>query len=80
MDSSRQALQTNGKLFLNLKLVFELLAENRKKFQLIERLNIGNISIYIYIYIYIYYDNKLVSSCSTNQWEAFFKFRNNFLN
>ena len=35
MDSSQQALQTNEKLFF--KLVFEILADNRKMFKRIER-------------------------------------------
>ena len=30
MDSSRQALQTDGKLFSKIKFVFELMARNRK--------------------------------------------------
>ena len=33
MDSSQQALLTNGKLFLKFKLVFKLLAGNRKNIQ-----------------------------------------------
>ena len=37
MDSSQRALQTNGKLFPNLEIVFELMAENRKIFKLIAK-------------------------------------------
>ena len=32
MDSSQQALQTNGNLFTNFELIFELLTENHKKY------------------------------------------------
>ena len=37
MESSRQALQTNGNLFSNFKFVFELMVENQKLFKQIER-------------------------------------------
>ena len=33
MDSSQRALLNSEKLFLNFELVFEILAENRKKFK-----------------------------------------------
>ena len=34
MDSSQRALQTNGKLFSNVKFVFESLAENQKNIRM----------------------------------------------
>ena len=37
MDSSRQALQTNGKLFSNFEVVLELLAENKIIFRRLVR-------------------------------------------
>ena len=37
MDLSRRFLKTNEKLFSNLELVFELLAENRKIFKRIAK-------------------------------------------
>ena len=38
MDSSQWALQTNGKLVLNVELIFEILAENQKTFKKIAEL------------------------------------------
>ena len=33
MDSTQQALQTNGSFFSNFEFVFEIMAENRKIFK-----------------------------------------------
>ena len=72
MDLSRQALQTNEKVFSNFKFVFEILSENIKMFKRIARreywsnCNVLNI-------------NGFVLTSSKNQLKVFFQisFRNN---
>ena len=56
LDSSRRALQTNGKLFTNFEIVIEILTENPKNIQTNRGVNVDESSMcYIYIYIYICY-------------------------
>ena len=67
MDSSQQALQTNGKLFSNFEYFFEFLAENRnfsKRLARREYWSNWNVSYII----------GFVSTSSTNEWKTLFKF------
>ena len=57
--------------FSNIELVFELLTENRKIFERIERRGYWSKRNVLFI-------NIFVSTCSSNLWKFFFKFRNNF--
>ena len=75
MDSSQQALQTNGMFFFfsNFKLVFELMAENRKIFKLIARREYWS-------KCYVLYINGFVLTSSTNKSKFFFLILNLFSN
>ena len=73
MDLSRQALQTNGKLYF-FRIRFELLAGNREIFTQIACREYILIKVQCVIYQWIRL-NKLYKLM-----ESFFKFRNHFLN
>ena len=73
MDSFQRALWTNEKLFSNFKLVFEILAENRKIFKRIAR--------HEYWFNYnVLYINGFVLTSSTNWRKAVFYFQISFRN
>ena len=73
MDSSWQALQTNGKLFFKFQIRFRIIGRKQKKkiFKRIARREYWSKGNVLYI-------NGLVSTSSTNQCEAFFKSSESF--
>ena len=71
MDLFQRALQTNTKLFQNFEFIFEFLAKKRIFFKGIARREYWSKCNVLYI-------NGFVSTRSTNEWKAFFKFRIRF--